>query len=212
MSREAKILIAILVVVVGGMIALFTMGGGSSTTTANTPADQSKLVRDDSHKQGSGQVTLVEFGDYQCPSCGAAHPIIQRLQSEYNGKLTFVFRNFPLTSIHKNAMIGAMAAESAGAQNKYFEMHDKLYSEQAKWSELPDPTDTLIGYATELGLDVEKFRNDLKTNAHKGRIDTDMADGNSLQIQGTPTIYVNGVQQSGFDYDTLKKAVDNALK
>ncbi len=210
MSREAKILIAILVVIVGGMIALFSLGGGSSTPT--TSVDQSKLVKADSHKQGSGPVTLVEFGDYQCPSCGVAFPTIQKLQTEYDGKITFVFRHFPLTTIHKNAMIGAEAAESAGSQGKYFEMHDKLYSNQAKWSELPDPTDTLVSYAAEIGLDIDKFKKDLSEKTHKSRIEADQADGNSLQIQGTPTIYINGEQQTAFDYATLKAAVDKALK
>jgi protein-disulfide isomerase len=209
MSKEAKILTAILVVIVGGMIALFTLGGGGSVKPE--VADSSKLVRENSHKQGTGSVQMVEFGDYQCPSCGAAFPIIQRLQTEYAGKLQLVFRHFPLTQLHKNAMAAAFAAEAAGSQGKYFEMHEKLYSNQDKWSELPDPTESFVGYAREIGLDVEKFTNDLKNQTGKSAIEADQKDGTDLQIQGTPTIYINGVKQEAFDYDTLKKSIDSAL-
>lgn len=210
MSREAKILIAILVIVVGGMIALFAFGGGGSSSTSQT-TDSSKLVRENSHKQGSGSVTMVEFGDYQCPACGAAFPNIQQIQKEYDGKVTFVFRNFPLTTIHKNAMASSSAAEAAGLQGKFWEMHDKLYSTQDTWSESATAADTFVGYAQELGLDVEKFKTDVASQTVKDIIAKDQQDGNDLQIQATPTIYINGQKADDFQVETLRKLIDAQL-
>src|SRR3954466_8312 len=132
MSQEAKVLIGVgvatLLIVVG---AAFFLGGSSSPDKA-TPTisqDQAKmLVRPDSHimKATNAKVTIVEFGDFQCPACGASYPIISQLLTQYKGKVNFVFRNFPL-QMHPNAPIAAEAAEAAGAQGKFFEMYDALY-------------------------------------------------------------------------------------
>src|SRR4051794_37083621 len=120
MSREAKILTGILLVVVALMVGIFALTNGGEV--AQTPAvDSSKLVAADSHKTGTGNVTVVEFGDYQCPACGAAYPTTKKLLDEYNGKITFVFRNYPLT-MHANAPEAAEAAEAAAAQGKFWEM------------------------------------------------------------------------------------------
>jgi protein-disulfide isomerase len=208
MSKEAKILTAILVLVVGGMIAIFAFAGDSPSSSAKI--DASKLVLDSSYKQGTGQVTMVEFGDYQCPACGGAYPIIKQLQQEYQGKLTLVFRNFPLP-MHQNAMIGAEAAEAAGAQGKYWEMHDKLYETQNIWGESTAPLDLFTGYAQELGLDVNKFKQDVSSNAYQSRIDKDKSDGEALNVNATPTIYINGEKAATFDHDALKKMIDKAL-
>jgi protein-disulfide isomerase len=211
-SREAKILIGVLVLVVAAMVGLFVLtGSGKQPASTGSTADQSKLVKDTSHKQGSGPVTVVEFGDYQCPACGQAYPIVKQLQDEYKGKLTLVFRNFPLTNIHQNAQVGAQAAEAAGLQNKFWEMHDKLYENQSAWTEQSDPTEVFVGYAKDLGLDTDKFKSDLTSQKVKDIIAADVADGNALNIQGTPTIWVNGQQASGYQHDTLKELIDQAL-
>jgi protein-disulfide isomerase len=211
-SRESKILTAILVVVVGGMIALFAIANKPADTGPAPVGDKTKIIRDSSHKEGSGSVQLVEFGDFQCPACGAAEPNVEKIMKDYDGKVTFYFRNFPLDTIHKNARIGAEAAEAAGAQGKYFQMHDKLYQSQKDWSEDADPTDKLVGYAQGLGLDTDKFKKALSDEQYKPVIDQDVADGTALNINATPTFFINGKQLSGgFDYDSLKKAVDAAL-
>jgi protein-disulfide isomerase len=211
-SRESKILTAILVVVVGGMIALFAIANKPADSGPAPVGDKTKITRDSSHKEGSGPVQLVEFGDYQCPACGAAYPNVQQLMKDYDGKITFYFRNFPLTSLHPNAMVSAEAAEAAGAQGKYFEMHDLLYQNQKDWSEDADPTSKLVGYAKTLGLDTDKFQKDLSAEQYKSAIQQDMADGTALNINATPTFYLNGTMLTGgFDYASLKKAVDAAL-
>lgn len=206
MTREAKILIAVLVVVVGGMIGLFVAFGGGGTP-ATKVTDAGKLTRSNSHTQGSGKVKIVEFGDFQCPSCGAAHPILKQLLSENTADISFTFRNFPLPQLHQNAMTAAEAAEAAGKQGKYFEMHDKLYETQKEWSTLSNPLDTFVLYAKGLGMDENTFKQDVEGEAYKNLIDTDVADGTALGVNATPTIYINGKKMDAFDYPTLRDAV-----
>jgi protein-disulfide isomerase len=213
-SRESKILIGVLVVVVGGMIALFALANKSTSSGPAPTGDKTKVVRADSHKTGTGSVQLVEFGDYQCPACGAAYPNVKQVMKDFDGKVTLYFRNFPLTQIHQNAMLGAEAAEAAGAQGKYWEMHDALYENQKEWSELGASAaeDKIVGYAKNLGLDSDKLKTDIDAEKYKQVIQQDMADGNALGIQGTPTFYINGTQvQGGYDYPTLRDAVNKAL-
>ncbi len=211
MSREAKILIGILVVVVGGMIGLFAIANNNQQ--ANTPKGDTKVIRDSSHKEGSGSVQLVEFGDFQCPACGAAEPNVEKLLKDYDGKITFYFRNFPLVNLHQNANAAANAAESAADQGKYWQMHDKLYATQKDWSESSDPTDTFVGYAKDLGLDADKFKAALTSKQFQNVIDQDSADATALGVSGTPTFYFNGVKFSGAStYEALKAQADTLLK
>jgi predicted DsbA family dithiol-disulfide isomerase len=131
-------------------------------------------------------VTIVEFSDFQCPYCGAAHPEIARLMREFEGQVKLVFKSFPL-SAHERAMPAACAAEAAARQNKFWEMHDLLFAHQ---HELEDAD--LVRYAGMLGLDVERFKTDLGGSEVKERVEADRKEGEKLNIQGTPTIYVNG--------------------
>lgn len=212
MSKEAKILTGILIVVVGGMIGLFALANKSAPAPTG---DKTKIIRANSHKTGSGPVQLVEFGDYQCPACGAAYPNLKQIMKDYDGKVTFYFRNFPLTQIHQNAMMGAEAAEAAGAQGKYWEMHDALYDNQKEWGELPasDAETKILGYAKGLGLNTDKMKSDIDNEQYKQVIEQDMADGNALGINATPTLYINGTQvQGGYDYATIRDAINAALK
>ncbi len=204
MTKEAKILIAIMVIVVGG--GLFAaLSGGPAVNKSEL------LARENSHRSGNGTVQVVEFGDYQCPACAQAHPIVTRLQEEYQGKITFIFRNFPLSS-HQNALPSAEAAEAAGAQGKYWEMHDKLYENQEEWSGTVDPASIFIGYATDLGLDIDTFKHDYGAKKYLDFISNDQTDGYKLGVQSTPTFFVNGKRQRSFDYDTLKNAIETELK
>lgn len=209
MQKETKILLGIIAVTVAGLIGVFMIFNktGSPATT-----DTSKLVRSDSQKQGTGSVQLVEFGDYQCPSCGVAHPVVQKIVKEYEGKVTFVFRNFPLETLHKNAMIAAKYAEASARQNKFWEMHNKLYESQSEWSDLADPTAKFAEYAKALGMDPGALKNAAADGAINALIQRDMTDGNDLGVSGTPTFYVAGKQVANNDYNSLKAAIDAALK
>jgi len=211
MSKEAKILTAILVVVVGAMIGLFVIAnqGGAPAPTG----DKTKITRDTSHKTGAGTVTMVEFGDYQCPACGAAYPNVKQLMKDYDGKITFYFRNFPLVNVHQNANASANAAEAAAAQGKFWEMHDKLYETQKELSELSDPTSKFVEYATALGLNVDTFKKAIQDKQYQTVIDQDVADATALNLNGTPTFFFNGTQFTGdSSYASLRDEVESLIK
>ena len=211
MTKESKILIAVLVAAVGGMIGLFVLANSGSTPPGPV-GDKTKIIRDNSHKTGTGSVQLVEFGDFQCPACGAAEPNVQQLLKDESDKVTFYFRNFPLVNVHQNANASANAAEAAAAQGKYWEMHDKLYQTQTAWSTLSDPTETFVGYAKDLGLDESKFRDAVTAKKFQSIIDQDVADSNALAVNATPTFYFNGEKYTGKStYDELKAKVESLV-
>ena len=215
MSKEAKILIGIAgVVVVGGvLLAIFF---NPQPKEPGSKVDSQGLVRDTSHMTGKNdaKVTIVEFGDFQCPACAAAEPNVEKLMSDYKGNdnVNFVWRNFPLDTIHPNAQIGAEAGEAAAEQGKFWEMYKALYEKQTEWSELPDPLDKLVNYAQDLGLDANKFRDEVSTRRFSDVISADVKDGNSLGVNATPTIYINGEKMDSYQYDPLKAKIEEQLK
>lgn len=209
MEKETKILLGIVAAIVAGLIGVFVVFNKSGSSTA---VDSGKLVRADSQKEGTGAVQLVEFGDYQCPSCGAAHPITQKILQDFAGKVTFVFRNFPLETIHKNAMVAAKYAQASSKQNKFWEMHNKLYESQEEWSDLADPKDKFAEYAKELGMNADQLKKDAAEQTVADYIQRDIDDGTSLGVTGTPTFFVNGKQVANNDYESLKSAIEAAQK
>ena len=161
------------------------------------------------HIQGptSAVATLIEYGDYECPYCGQAYPIIKEIQKHLGNKLRFVFRNFPLTEIHPHAQHAAEAAEAAAAQNKFWEMHDHLYEHQQALDD-----DHLEKYAAKVGLDLARFNNDMSTHAHVGRIREDFLSGIHSGVNGTPTFYINGIRYNdSWDLETLLETLRSAV-
>lgn len=219
MSKEAKILIAIAaVVLIGGV--LLAIYANPKPQEAGKPVDSKSLVRDSSHMTGKtdAKVTVVEFGDYQCPGCAAASPTVNKIISEYknNEKFNFVFRNFPLEAIHPNARASAEAAEAAGAQGKYWEMNEMLYAKQTEWATSDVAAEIFAGYAGSLGLDVDKFKQSMGTHQFADVIDADIKDGTDAKVQGTPTFFINGElfapnPKSIPTYDDFKKKIDEEL-
>jgi protein-disulfide isomerase len=160
------------------------------------------------HIQGppNAAVTLVEYGDYECPYCGAAYPIIKEVQAQMGERLRFVFRNFPITTSHPHAEQAAEAAEAAAAQGKFWPMHDLLYENQKQLRE-PD----LRGYADKLGLDLELFGRELKQHVHAPRVHEDFMSGVRSGVNGTPTFYINGARHDdSYEIDTLIAALERA--
>ena len=137
-------------------------------------------------------VTLEEFGDYQCPPCGALHPTLKKLKQEFGNNLNFVFRNLPLSTIHKNALAAAQAAEAARMQNHFWEMHDLLYENQDLWKDDINPRSIFVKFAGDLGLDTARFTRDMDNDQVKLRIAADQDAATKLGIQGTPTILIEG--------------------
>lgn len=217
MNNETKVIagIGILTILILGVIVFFASRGGNlpAITAKNVSKKDAQLVRADSDqiKAAGAKVTVVEFGDYQCPYCAQSYPVLKQINTDYQGKINFVFRNFPL-SMHAYAQPAARAAEAAGDQGKYWEMHDKLYENQDAWSTSLNPTNTFVGYARDLKLDVTKFKADMKSSQVADKIAQDMGDGNGLGVNATPTVYINGTKLDVEPtYDNLKAAIDKAL-
>jgi protein-disulfide isomerase len=219
MTKEAKILIGIAVIVVGigVLLAIFY---NPTPAEPGAPVDGQSLIRESSHmtKKTSAKVNIVEFGDYQCPGCGAAYPIMKQVLDKYkdNENVNFVFRNFPLTTIHPNAQAGAEAAEAAGKQGKFWEMHDMLYEKQNDWSTQPDPTDKFVQYAGAIGINVDEFKTSISQMQFADVIKADVDDGNSLSVNGTPTFFINSVLFAPDpshipSADDFKKKIDEEL-
>lgn len=161
---------------------------------------------------------LEEFGDYQCPPCGLFHPILKQMHQEFGDKLQITFRENPLTPAHQHALAAASAAEAAGMQGKYWEMHDRLYEHQKDWSDQFDVRPIFEGYAKDLGLDLEKYKRDVASEAVAQRIFLDGKRGHSMGVKGTPTVFLNGreVPFQSLPAETLRpliqKEIDNAGK
>ena len=157
------------------------------------------------HIQGPRDATLelVEYGDYECPHCKAAHPVVKLIQAEFDKNLRFAYRHFPLIEIHPLAEPAAEAAEAAGAQVKFWQMHDLLF----QYSPQLEPAD-LLAIAAEIDLDIRRFGDDLATRRHLPRVREDIASGATSGVHGTPTFFVNGVQhRGGYDFESLRDAL-----
>lgn len=166
-------------------------------------------IRAEDHAQGDEQavVTLVEYGDYQCPHCGRAHPIVKRVQKHFGKQLRFVFRNFPLKEIHLQAELAAETAEFAAAGGKFWEMHDLLFENQSRFS-----PPFFEEAAQKLGLDPAALRESLSTGQYGAHVRSDFMSGARSGVNGTPTFFINGERHDGsWDYEDLVAAIQAAL-
>lgn len=207
----------ILAVVVVGLVALFFVTkpesetGGNSTFTGNA----AEIQEDDHAKYGTdGKVTLIEYGDFQCPSCGAYYPVVKEVAAKYKDHVNFVFRHFPLISIHPNAFSAARAAEAAGNQGKFWEMHDRLFETQQSWGQISSNQQSLFEtYANELSLDVEQFKQDYASEATADRINRNVSSAKQFDITGTPTFILGGEKiKNPADVAAFSKLLDDAIK
>jgi protein-disulfide isomerase len=165
-------------------------------------------VSERDHRQGPADaaVTLVEYGDYECPYCGAAYPIVKAVQQHLGERLRFVFRNFPLSQVHPHAEHAAETAEAAAAQGAFWAMHDTLFEQQRQLDD-----DHLARYARDLGLDLGRFEQELAAHAHAGRVREDFLSGVRSGVNGTPTFFINGLRHDdSYDLDTLLGALARA--
>ena len=160
------------------------------------------------HIQGSidAAIALVEYGDYECPYCGQAYPIVKAIQEQLGDRLCFAFRNFPLANSHPHAPHAAEAAEAAGVQGKFWEMHDMLYENQEALDD-----ENLAQYAEALGLDARRLVSDILSGAHVARVREDFQSGARGGVNGTPTFFINGVRHDDApSFDALLAALVNA--
>ena len=173
------------------------------------PPPVQKIATENQPSRGTATapVTVVMFTDFQCSACAATHLVLQEVLKTYGNRVRFVVRDFPLTTIHENAYAAALAAAAAAAQGKFFEYTEILYGNQAKLDEA-----SLIRYAAQAGLNLKQFEADLKSKKFAPDVEKDIADGKTLGISGTPTIYVNGVKVRRFSPEGFQRAVDKALR
>ncbi len=166
------------------------------------------VSEDRDHIQGPADaaVTLVQYGDYECPYCGEAYPIVKEVQARMGERLRFVFRNFPITTAHPHAERAAEAAEAAAAQGRFWEMHDLLYENQRRLRD-----EDLHAYAEQLGLDVELFDKEMAEHVHAELVHEDFMSGVRSGVNGTPTFYINGLRHDdSYDLETLLQALERA--
>ena len=220
-----KRFLAILAVIVVAFAGVIVINNHKKNATQNSSTTSASSAGATNHIEGNAasKVTLVEYGDYECPVCEAYYPAVQQVQQKYNATVKFQFRNLPLSSIHPNALAGARAAEAADMQGKFWGMHDALYnsSNWQQWSTSSDPQPYFTQYATSLGLNVTKFNSDYKSIAVNDRIQADLGEfGKTGQQEATPTFFLNGqyisnaslVDNNGPSAAAFGKVLDAALK
>lgn len=211
MPKEYKILLSIALGAIILGVVLFKFIGQSAT---QTPLVQ----RQGMYSLGSenAKITLTEFADFQCPACRSANDIPGQILAAYPNQVKFVFRHFPLSS-HPFAMISAQAAEAAGAQGKFWEMHDLLYEKQDEWGNLTSPLnrdgvlELYKGYARQIGINDATFAQAVSANAFADVINQDMSAGSASGVNATPSFYVNNVLVDEPSFAAIKKEIDTAL-
>jgi protein-disulfide isomerase len=188
----------------------------SANVKAPTPAINAPIGAQPPNMLGSpnSSVTVEEFADFQCPTCGVMHPKMKEIIQTYGSRIKFIFRNFPLQiPAHDKAYDAAVAAEAAGLQERYWDMQNLLFTNQQAWSANPDYRKVWEEYAAKIGLDVEKFKNDIAGLNAKSRVDADLQRGRALNISSTPTIFVNGVSipYEQMNVETMRQIIDAEL-
>ncbi len=228
MSKTAWIIfVSVIVLVFGGLVVysrLNSPAANVSSIDANAiiaASEDNGQIADHTFGNVESKVVLLEYGDFQCPSCGGAHAQIKAITEEYEDRIVFVFRNFPLTTIHPNARAASAAAEAAGLQGKYWDMHNLLFENQSAWSSLAatERTDTFAQYATTLGLNKDTFLTDIAGSPINKKISFDQALGKKAGVDATPSFFLNGekisdeISSSIVQGDTskLKALIDSKL-
>lgn len=228
MNKKTWIIFAVVcVVVLGGLVILSRKDSVNVSNVDQTKQQAATAasgnIADHVFGKADSKVTLIEYGDFQCPYCGQAYPQVKKVTEDYASKIAFIFRNYPLPTMHPNAKAAAAAAEAAGLQGKYWEMHNKLYETQNDWNNLSTDkrTDIFVSFAKEIGVkDTEKFKTDMSGQEVNKKINFDLALGNKAGVTGTPTFYLNGSKVSddvsssiiNGDGSKLRTALDDLLK
>jgi len=210
--------------IIVAVVAIATLGSGAMLYRAKLPHPlmipegkslSGKSDAESMHIRGNANapVTLEEFGDFQCPPCGSISSFLDELVKEYDPHLRIVFRNYPL-EMHQHARDAALAAEAAGLQGRFWEMHDVLYREQAVWSTADNTRELFDSYAGMIGLNLDQFKKDMEGEKARARVDSDRERANSLGVQMTPTVFINDHQWSPNvkSPEGLRAAIAAALK
>lgn len=180
---------------------------GSKIDTAIAP------VSDHTKGGEAARLELVEYSDFQCPACGAYYPLVKQIMKEFGGDVRLAYRHFSLRQIHQNADLAARVAEAAGVQGKFWEMHDTLFERQAEWSKSIDATTLFAKYAGDLGLDWERFRRDISSQAVREKVESDYQKGLSLKVDSTPTFFLNGEKlENPRSYEEFRTIITQSIQ
>lgn len=202
-------IVGVLVLAVSGMIAL------SNATKLTVPVPLATEVTANDWTKGNPEasVVIVEYSDFQCPACAAYEPVMTQLLAEYGDRMLFVYRHFPLKTIHRNAASGAAAAEAAGIQGKFWEMHNVLFANQDSWSTLANPGSEFEKYATALGLNTEQFMTDYASKTVKDEVEADYQSGLDAGLDSTPSFFLNGslITTNPQGYEGLATLIEGEL-
>jgi len=209
----SKNFIITLAVVILGLFGIYFITSNNSSNKS-TPSENTSKLSNNVIGENKKNVVLVEYGDYQCPACAAYYPIIKQLVEEYKSDIQFQFRNFPLQQIHQNARAASRAAEAAGKQNKFWEMHDLLYEQQSAWEQSTSANVIFEQYAKQLGLNVETYKTDFASNEINEIINADFNEGTRLGVESTPTFFLQGkkLDNPPRDLDGWKKLINEQIK
>lgn len=210
MSKSFWGVIAAIVII---LVGVFLLTGKQSDAPGSKSSGKKALTQ---HVQGQGKsgVTLVEYGDYQCPYCQQYYPTVKQVAADMGEQIKFQFRNFPLTSLHQNAFAAARAAEAADKQGKFWEMHDLLFETndpagRTGWVASTNPNAFFEQYAKQLGLNLTQFKKDFASIAVNNAVNADLAEGTKLGVTGTPTFFLDGKKiEVGNDVDAFKKVIN----
>jgi protein-disulfide isomerase len=213
MSKAFWAIVAILLI---GLVAFLAVNKRSKQTP--TVSGEPSSLQAGDHVLGSrnAKVVLIEYGDYQCPSCKVWQTSVEELKTKTGDDVALVFRNFPITTAHKNALAASRAAEAAALQNKFWEMGSLLYRNQDAWSGVDSPETTFEQYATQLSLNMDQFKSDYKSSKVLDKINLDRDMATKQDVKGTPTFFLNGklldLKDASQSENALIKAVDEELK
>lgn len=197
LAKPLTALAALVVVAVTVAMFLAKRSSPESSPTAassNTVLSEKPVITPEGWSKGnlSAKTVLVEFGDFQCPSCAAARVKVDNALKKFEKDLKVVFKQYPMPNIHRNAMVAAQASEAAGKQLKFWEMYELLFARQNEWVNVPDALTFFLKYATELQLDVERFRQDMLDGEIRNKIFRDLLEGQVAQVRSVPSFFLNG--------------------
>jgi len=197
---------------VAGLAGFAWLGGVKDVAAPEASSGSGAIVKHITGKQDAA-ITLVEYSDFQCPACGAYYPVVEQIVEKYKNEISFEYRHYPLTSIHRNAFAAARASEAAGKQGKFWEMYRLLFTRQSSWSESGNAQTIFEGYAKQLGLDVNRYKTDFASSETNDAINASIQEFNKRGLpQSTPTLLLNGKKIQPRDAKDFSRLIDEQFK
>lgn len=210
--KKVAIWVGVIVIItasIWGLISLVNSPAPASTISNLPPVSKDDIATGPK----DAKVTITEYADFQCPACAAYHPLVKQLLLEFPKDIYFVYRFFPLTSIHQNALLASQAGFVANLQGKFWQMYDLLYENQKSWANEGNAMEIFVSYAEKIKLDMDKFKTDIASNEAKKFVEGELNQGIGIGVNSTPTFFINGTKiQNPRSYDKFRKLVQDQIK